>query len=63
MRFFSKTLSFVVAAFALSSNLNAAELPTIKEIRYEGLNYISPLIANEIAGIACMIRLKIQNRC
>ena len=61
MRFFSKTLSFVVAAFALSSNLNAAELPTIKEIRYEGLNYISPLIANEIAGIKINEAMDIDN--
>ena len=61
MRFFSKTLSFVVAAFALSSNLNAAELPTIKEIRYEGLNYISPLIANEIAGIKINEVMDIDN--
>ena len=61
MRFFSKTLSFVVPAFALSSNLNAAELPTIKEIRYEGLNYISPLIANEIAGIKINEVMDIDN--
>ena len=61
MSFFPKTLSFVVAVFALSSGLKAAELPVIKEIRYEGLNYISPLIANEIAKIKINETMNIES--
>ena len=34
-----------------TTNAYAVDLPTIKEVRYEGLNAISPLIANEIAKI------------
>ncbi|WP_104722046.1 outer membrane protein assembly factor BamA [Helicobacter mesocricetorum] len=37
-----------------------AELPIIKEVRYEGLNYISPLIANEIANVQIGKMLDIQ---
>lgn len=61
MSFFPKTLSFVAVAFALSSGLKAAELPVIKEIRYEGLNYISPLIANEIAKIKINETMNIES--
>lgn len=37
-----------------------AELPIIKEVRYDGLNYISPLIANEIAKVQIGKTLDIQ---
>lgn len=50
MRFFSKTFFFPATLLIFSTNLFAA-LPIIKEVRYEGLNYISPLIANEITKV------------
>ncbi|TLD82662.1 outer membrane protein assembly factor BamA [Helicobacter sp. MIT 11-5569] len=50
MRFF-KPLSLLAPVAFLTANVQAAELPIIKEIRYEGLNAISPLIANEIAKV------------
>ncbi|PZT48875.1 outer membrane protein assembly factor BamA [Helicobacter valdiviensis] len=51
MRFLSKVLLSSVIFGAYLEGLAAAPLPVIKEVRYEGLNYISPLIANEIAKI------------
>lgn len=42
-------LSPLTLLFCLSAN--AMDLPIIKEVRYEGLNTISPLIANEIAKV------------
>ena len=48
---FPKSLSSLPLGLLLSVGANAASLPTIKEVRYEGLNYISPLIANEIAKV------------
>ncbi|MCI5968125.1 outer membrane protein assembly factor BamA [Helicobacter sp.] len=49
---FSKFVSFLTpAVLFLSTGVLAAELPMIKEVRYEGLNSISPLIANEIAKV------------
>lgn len=50
MRFSSKTFLFPAILLIFSTNLFAA-LPIIKEVRYEGLNYISPLIANEITKV------------
>lgn len=41
---------FPAILLIFSTNLFAA-LPIIKEVRYEGLNYISPLIANEITKV------------
>ncbi len=47
-----KTFLFFAALLILSTPIfAAAKLPIIKEVRYVGLNYISPLIANEIAKI------------
>lgn len=51
MRYFSKSSLLVAVLLTSVTNIFAADLPTIKEVRYEGLNYISPLIANEIAKI------------
>ncbi|MDA3967771.1 MULTISPECIES: outer membrane protein assembly factor BamA [Helicobacter] len=51
MKLTPKFMSSIAAAIAISANLNAADLPIIKEVKYENLNYISPLIANEIAKI------------
>ena len=49
MRFFK--LRLFLTSVALATGVNAVELPTIKAVKYEGLNSISPLIANEIAKI------------
>ncbi len=48
---FSKFFLFPLGFLAFATNSFAANLPIIKEVHYEGLNYISPLIANEIAKI------------
>lgn len=51
---FPKSLSLLAPLglfFSVSVSANAATLPIIKEVRYEGLNHISPLIANEIAKV------------
>ncbi|MBX7490417.1 outer membrane protein assembly factor BamA [Helicobacter turcicus] len=47
-----KSLSLLIPlTLFFSMGADATDLPTIKEVRYEGLNYISPLIANEIAKV------------
>lgn len=51
MHSFSKAFLFPLGLLAFVPKIFAADLPTIKEVRYEGLNYISPLIANEISRI------------
>lgn len=48
---FSKFFLFPLGFLAFATSSFAANLPIIKEVHYEGLNYISPLIANEIAKI------------
>lgn len=49
MRFFK--LRLLLTSVVLATSVNAVELPIIKAVKYEGLNSISPLIANEIAKI------------
>lgn len=51
MRFFSKAFLLFTTLLSPISVFAEAKLPIIKEVRYVGLNYISPLIANEIAQI------------
>lgn len=49
---FPKTLlSLTPLCLFFSISANAMSLPKIKEVHYEGLNHISPLIANEIAKV------------
>lgn len=51
MRFFSKTFLLFATLLSPIYVFAEAKLPIIKEVRYVGLNYISPLIANEISQI------------
>lgn len=50
------TLISLTGIYALSDTL-----PIIKEVRYEGLNYISPLIAREIGKVAINQPIDIQS--
>lgn len=49
---FPKIFAWITAVYLLLCvHANAVEFPVIKEVRFEGLNYISPLIANEITKV------------
>ncbi len=52
--------SFLLGLVGSCALAVGAELPIIKEVRYDGLNYISPLIANEIAKVQIGKTLDIQ---
>ncbi|RAX58918.1 outer membrane protein assembly factor BamA [Helicobacter monodelphidis] len=58
--FQQKILYFIIYfLFLLPACLFAAPLPIIREVNYNGLNYISPLLANEIATIKIGEELKL----
>ncbi|AWI34223.1 outer membrane protein assembly factor BamA [Helicobacter apodemus] len=52
--------SFLLGLVGSCALVVGAELPIIKEVRYDGLNYISPLIANEIAKVQIGKTLDVQ---